>query len=145
MLPQSRQPAPGDVLEALAELLLRLYERRARQHEHRVPLRQAARHLDVVLIGEPGPDRHRQRLPVPQGKDDEVAAELPPGSPAAPSAGSAAPAAPAAPPPPPPAPAPPGPPPLPPAGPLEPAAPHFLDPPLPPRQGSTASAVLVGR
>src|SRR5207248_456895 len=67
------------------ELLLRLHERRARQHQNRVLLRQAARHLDVVLIGEAGPDRHRHRLAMPQGEDDEVAAELAAGSPAAPS------------------------------------------------------------
>src|SRR5256885_1410245 len=82
---QAGQPAAGDVLEPLAELLLRLHERRARQHQNRVLLRQAARHLDVVLIGEAGPDRHRHRLAMPQGEDDEVAAELAAGSPAAPS------------------------------------------------------------
>src|SRR5438034_1063612 len=85
LLSQAGQPAAGDVLDPLAELLLRLHERRARQHQNPVLLRQAARHLDVVLIGEAGPDRHRHRLAMPQGEDDEVAAELAAGSPAAPS------------------------------------------------------------
>src|SRR5207247_6141520 len=41
-----------DVLEALAELLLRLDQRRARQDEHGVLLFHAGRDLDVVLIGQ---------------------------------------------------------------------------------------------
>src|SRR5256884_7272448 len=59
LLPQSRQPPAGDVLEALAELLLRLDQRRARQDEHGVLLLHAGRDLNVVLIGQARLDRHR--------------------------------------------------------------------------------------
>src|SRR2546425_7240138 len=59
VLPQSRQPPARDVLEALAELLLRLDQRRARQDEHGVLLFHAGRDLNVVLIGQARPDRHR--------------------------------------------------------------------------------------
>src|SRR5437762_12778248 len=57
--PKSRQPSAGDVLEALAELLLRLDQRRARQDEHGVLLFHAGRDLNVVLIGQARLDRHR--------------------------------------------------------------------------------------
>src|SRR5437667_1620536 len=59
LLPQSRQPPARDVLEALAELLLRLNQRRARQDEHGVLLFHAGRDLNVVLIGQARLDRHR--------------------------------------------------------------------------------------
>src|SRR5438067_6496572 len=59
LLPQSRQPPARDVLEALAELLLRLDQRRARQDEHGVLLFYAGRDLDVVLIGQARLDGHR--------------------------------------------------------------------------------------
>src|SRR2546425_12198269 len=54
----------------MTELLLRLDERRARQHEHRVLVRQPARHLDVVLVGEAGADRDGQDRPAPQREYD---------------------------------------------------------------------------
>src|SRR5216684_1313284 len=59
LLPQSRQPPARDVLEALAELLLRLDQRRARQDEHGVLLFHAGRDLNVVLIRQARLDRHR--------------------------------------------------------------------------------------
>src|SRR2546425_12089442 len=54
----------------MTELLLRLDERRARQHEHRVLVRQPARHLDVVLVGEAGADRDGLDRPAPQREYD---------------------------------------------------------------------------
>src|SRR2546425_4514124 len=83
----------------MTELLLRLDERRARQHEHRVLVRQPARHLDVVLVGEAGADRDGQDRPAPQREYD-----VPPG----PLARLPGRRAPPPPPPPPPPPDPPG-------------------------------------
>src|SRR2546422_6611240 len=54
-----RSPPARDVLEALAELLLRLDQRRARQDEHGVLLFHPGRDLNVVLIGQ---DRKSTRL-----------------------------------------------------------------------------------
>ena len=61
-------------LETLAELLLRLDQRCARQHEHRVRCSQAARDLDVVLIAEPGTDRHGNDRAAPAREHDVAAA-----------------------------------------------------------------------
>src|SRR6266513_2045174 len=73
LLAQPGQPAAGDALEALTELLLGLHQRRAGQHEHGVLLRQAAaRDLDVVLVGEPGPHWYRYRHPVAQREHDVI-------------------------------------------------------------------------
>src|SRR5690349_6556123 len=43
---------------------------RARQDEHGVLVREPGRHLDVVLVGKPGADRHRDNLPTAQGEHD---------------------------------------------------------------------------
>src|SRR5207249_7994781 len=69
LLPQSRQPPARDVLEALAELLLRLNQRRARQDEHGVLLFHAGRDLNVVLIGQARLDRHRGDVEVTRSEE----------------------------------------------------------------------------
>src|SRR6185295_18739912 len=45
-------------------------QRRARQHEHGVLLREPAHDLDVVEIGEPGAHVDRGRLALPEHEDD---------------------------------------------------------------------------
>src|SRR5882672_10231506 len=74
LLPQPWETAAGHVLEALAELLLCLHQRRARQYEYRVGFDQAARDFDVILIAEPGSDRHRHDLAIPLDEHDVAAA-----------------------------------------------------------------------
>src|SRR5882762_8584504 len=70
LLAHAGQPTAGHVLEALAELLLRLHERRARQHEDRVVLRQTTRDFDVVLVGEARADRNGNRGAAAEHEDD---------------------------------------------------------------------------
>src|SRR5437899_4502338 len=111
LLPQSRQAPAGDVLEALAELLLRLDQRRARQDEHGVLLLHAGRDLNVVLIGQARLDRHRGDVAGAAHEHDIAVSRSSPGASRAPA----------------PAPAPPPPPPPP----TTPAAQHLGGPPAP--------------
>src|SRR3989442_13326659 len=74
LLLQPRQPTPRHALEALTEVALLREQRGARQYEHRVALRQARQHLDVIEVGEPRADLHRRGLPRAQGEDDEAPA-----------------------------------------------------------------------
>src|SRR5437870_11847254 len=91
LLPNSRQPPAGDVLEALAELLLRLDQRRARQDEHGVLLFHAGRDLNVVLIGQARLDRSRRDVAGAAHEHDLAVSRSSPWA----SAAAAAPAAPA--------------------------------------------------
>src|SRR2546429_4487952 len=81
LLAHAGQPTPGHVLEALAELLLRLHQRSARQHQHRVPVREPARDLDVVLIGEAGANRHGRDLVAAQREHDVPSSPTPSSAP----------------------------------------------------------------
>src|SRR6266480_2357343 len=54
----------------LLHVALRIDQRRAGQHQHRVLLGQPAKHLDVVEVGQPGADLHRRRLAVLQREHD---------------------------------------------------------------------------
>src|SRR5438445_1355495 len=86
LLPQSRQPPAGDVLEALAELLLRLDQRRARQDEHGVLLFHAGRDLNVVLIGQARLDRRRRDVAGAAHEHDIAVSGSSPGASRAPAA-----------------------------------------------------------
>src|SRR6266545_5647256 len=70
LLLDTRQAAAGDVAHPLLHVTLRVEQRRARQHEHGVLLRQAAEDLDVIEIGEAGANLHRRRLAVLEREDD---------------------------------------------------------------------------
>src|SRR5438093_6150870 len=59
-----------DVPHPLLHVALRIEQRRAWQHQHRVLLRQTAHDLDEVEIGETGADLHRGRLAVLEDEDD---------------------------------------------------------------------------
>src|SRR5437667_9909086 len=89
LLLHARQTTAGDVAHPLLHVALRVQERRARQHEHGILLRQAAQDLDVIEIGEAGADLHRRRLAVLEGEDD-VARLLAGGAAEAAAAGAAA-------------------------------------------------------
>src|SRR5262249_35572925 len=74
---QARKAATArERLDALLELFLRVYQRRRRQHEHRVLLGQSARDFAVIEIGEAGADRHRSRRAVAQHEHDVASAEF---------------------------------------------------------------------
>src|SRR5207244_5754639 len=77
LLADPGQPAAGHVLEALAELLQRLHQRGARQHQHRVPIREPACDLDVVLIGEARANRHGRDLAAAQREHDVASSATP--------------------------------------------------------------------
>src|SRR5262245_45500380 len=70
LLLKSRQSATRDTLHALLHVALRVEQRRAGQHQDRVPLAQPVDHLDVVEIGEPRANLHGRRLPVFQCEHD---------------------------------------------------------------------------
>src|SRR5438094_7548110 len=75
VLTQARQPAAGHALEAVAHVLLRLHQRSARQEQDGVCLGQAARHLDVVEVGQAGADVDRRGLAVAQREHDVARGE----------------------------------------------------------------------
>src|SRR5439155_854047 len=77
LLAQARQPAAGHALEAVAHVLLRLDQRSARQQQHGVLFGQAARHLDVIQIGQAGADVDRRRLAVAQRADGAAPSVVP--------------------------------------------------------------------
>src|SRR5882762_5651964 len=70
LLLHARQAAAGHLAHALLHVALRVEQRRTRQHQHRVLLRQAADDLDVVEIGEARANLDRCRLAVFQREDD---------------------------------------------------------------------------
>src|SRR5258705_12828705 len=98
LLLDAGQAAAGHLAHALLHVALRVEQRRTRQHQHGILLRQAAHDFDVVEVGEAGTDLHRRRLSLPEDEDD-VARRL--AGVAAEAAAAGAAAAPARPPPPP--------------------------------------------
>src|SRR3989442_1470014 len=75
LLTQARQPATGHALEAVTHVLLRLHERGTRQEQHGVLLGEAARHLDVIEVGQAGADVDRRGLAVAQREHDVARGE----------------------------------------------------------------------
>src|SRR5689334_17765562 len=70
LLLDAGQAAAGHLAHALLHVALRVEQRRTRQHQHRILLRQTAHDLDVVEIGEAGADLDRSRLAFLEREDD---------------------------------------------------------------------------
>src|SRR5512139_4076501 len=63
LLLQTRQPATArHIAHALLHVALRIEQRRARQHQDRVPLREPVQDLDVIEVGEARADLDRRGL-----------------------------------------------------------------------------------
>src|SRR5258708_9350088 len=70
LLLDAGQAAAGHLAHALLHVALRVEQRRTRQHQHGILLRQAAHDFDVVEVGEAGTDLHRRWLSLPEDEDD---------------------------------------------------------------------------
>src|SRR6266566_4203512 len=70
LLLDAGQAAAGHLAHALLHVALRVEQRRTRQHQDGILLRQAAHDFDVVEVGEAGTDLHRRWLSLPEDEDD---------------------------------------------------------------------------